>query len=80
MAEEPKELTRQPLSLQALFLTLEYHAGEVINLLGKNANDYSILCVDVVHQSSGDKVGEGPTVLYIARIRENHFVPLLPVP
>ena len=61
------------------FFTLDFHAMEIINLLGASAEAYKIVCLDWVHKSSGDAVGNGPTTLYIARVRENHFVPLLPV-
>ena len=61
------------------FLTLDFHAKDIINLLGASAEAYTVLCLDWVHKSNGDAVGNGPSTLYIARVREDHFVPLIPV-
>ena len=62
------------------YLTLDFHASQILNLLGTNTEACKIVCLDWAHRSSGDAVGNGPRTLYIARVDENHFVPLLQVP
>ena len=32
------------------------------------------------HEGHGDVVGDGERTVYIARVRQNHFVPLIPQP
>ena len=64
------------------FLTLEFHATEIIRLLGEavgqrlRPQSFRIVCVDLEYMGHGDVVGEGPVMLHIARENGNHFVPL----
>ena len=58
------------------YLQLNFHWQTVIMLLGANPELYKIICADWVHKGNGEVVGSGSDELYIARVGENHFVPL----
>ena len=58
------------------YLQLDFHWQIVIMLLGANPELYKIICADWVHKGNGEVVGTGSDELYIARVDENHFVPL----
>ena len=69
------------------FLELEHHWWHVIRFLGAvsnstfikyNPDHFRVICVDLAFPGNGDVVGTGPRVLHIARVRTNHFVPLIP--
>jgi len=58
------------------FLQLDLHWQTVIMLLNGKPELYKITCADWVHKGHGEVVGSGAHELYIARVNENHFVPL----
>ena len=64
------------------FLTLEFHAAEIIRFLGEavgqrlRLESFRIVCIDLEYEGNGDVVGEGPVILHIARENGNHFLPL----
>lgn len=67
------------------FLTLEAHWGDAVDLLfqhdttgGKKLTqkDVRLVCVDLEHDGNGDVVGNGSKTIYLARVHQNHFVPL----
>ena len=63
------------------FLDLEDHWHATVQLLGGDPSSLRIVCVDLRGTQGttahGNTVGEGPHTLCIARVRGNHFVPLL---
>jgi len=68
----------------ANYLELEHHWWHVLQFLGTvthraiNPDLFRVACVDLAFPGHGDVVGTGPTILHIARVGTNHFVPLLP--
>jgi len=72
----PREALIKPLD----FLTLEFHTEDRLTLLGAHLERFIIVCLDWAHQGCGDVWGNGTVVLHIARVRQNHFALLHPVP
>ena len=74
------------------FLDLSNHWEDVVNLLGDedrvkqhgalSSDDFEIVCVDMAWVGNGERLppgGESREKLFIARVNQNHFVPLRPV-
>ena len=69
------------------YLDFRVHWEAIIRALGEsaqgltepiNTGTFSIVCVDLTMLGQGDRVGNGPVFLHIARTGMNHFVPLIP--
>ena len=64
------------------YLALDLHWDSVIKILGEVAhrqldpNNFRVICVDLCFTANGDVNGNGPMTLHIARINQNHFIPL----
>jgi hypothetical protein len=69
------------------FLELQSHWRAAITWLGRynkigavfNADDFKVVCVDLLYVGNGDVIGCGTQTLYLARESQNHFVPLFQI-
>ena len=69
------------------FLELQSHWRAAITWLGRldengagfDADDFKVVCIDLLYIGHGDVLGCGPQTLYLARGNANHFVHLFQV-
>ena len=69
------------------FLELQSHWRAAITWLGRynkigavfSADDFKVVCVDLLYVGNGDVIGCGTQTLYLARESQNHFVPLFQI-
>ena len=47
------------------------------NGISFRADDFKLICVDLLYVGHGDVKGSGQTVVHLARVGANHFIPLV---
>jgi len=58
------------------YLQFYFHAAAVIQQLGFDHVLLTVTCLDLAHRGHGDVIGSGARRLYLARVGQNHFIPL----
>ena len=58
------------------FLQLDFHVAAILQQMGFEPALFTVTCIDLAHKGHGDVVGIGARQLYLARERQNHFIPL----